>query len=110
MPRAGQDERTGMHFIAFDDDVAYLFDCSCDSFLLAFSEKYHYADEMKEALKARDVQRIAEIIKRCEREVKSIDAYQKFISELDEHAKASISNFELLSVRSAFEKVEEVVQ
>ena len=46
MVRIGQDGSSSAHFVAFGNKKAYLFYCSCDAFILAFSEKYHYVEEM----------------------------------------------------------------
>ena len=87
--RAGQEAKSSAHFITFDNKKAYKFYCSCDAFILALSSKFDYAEEMKDALERRDIDKIAEITRKCEDYVRSVD-YFKFLEELEEHVEASI--------------------
>jgi len=107
MVRIGQDGRSSAHFVAFDDRKAYLFYCSCDAFILAFSEKYQYVEEMKEAIENEDINKIASIIASCESEVKGMDDYQHFIeNELEEHVMSMM--IEPDYVKDIYEEFEEV--
>ena len=105
--RIGQDCRSSGHFVSFSDKKAYLFYCSCDAFILAFSEKYHYASEMREAIKNRDIRKIASIIASCEEEVKAVQDYPRFVDKLEEHVEAMMIEPEYISnIYEEFEEVE----
>jgi len=104
--RIGQDGRSSAHFVAFDETVAYLFYCSCDAFILAFSEKYHYASEMREAIEERNIEKVASIITSCESEVGEIEDYQSFIENIDEHVEAMM--FDADYVENIYDEFEEV--
>jgi len=50
MVRLGQEARTSVHFISFDDKTAYRIFCSYDAFILATA-----SDEFKEACEKKDI-------------------------------------------------------
>ena len=107
--RIGQDTRSSAHFVAFDKK-AYLFYCSCDAFILAFSEQYEYADEMKKAIEDRDINNIASIIASCEVVVKNIEDYQKFLTEkIDKYVESMILDPEYIDVEDEFEEIERFI-
>ena len=86
---------SGLHYFTFDNKKAYVIDCSCDAFILAFSKMYEYVEDMKEAIKNKDIERIISIIYSCEDDVKNIKDYQKFLeNEIDKHVENSLIDFQ----------------
>ena len=84
--RVGQEGKSSAHFVSFDGKKAYKIFCSCDAFILAFSELHHYAEDMKKAIENRDINRIISIIRSCEDDVKEIGDYQRFLDEeIEDH-------------------------
>ena len=80
--RGGQEESSSAHFFSFPPfKTAYRVYCSCDAFALAFSKIYHYAEDMKNAIRNKDIEEIYSIIKSCEDDVKAISDYERFLEE-----------------------------
>jgi len=98
--RGGQEGSSSAHFFSFPPfKTAYRVHCSCDAFALAFSKIYHYAEDMKNAIRNKDIEEIYSIIESCEADVKEISDYERFLEEeIDKHVINSfIDNHEFIN-------------